>query len=88
MLKELHDAFCHDGLLGKMDSLVDSFDDYKKGKERKEIAALRAAIEDQDARRKGKRAFWLMVIGFFLGNEAFWAFAVPMIKDWLSGGGG
>jgi len=36
MLKDLHDAFCHDGLLGKMDKLVDSFKEYKKGAERKE----------------------------------------------------
>lgn len=91
MLKEVHDAIHHDGIMTKMDDLIESFKEYKEGRERKEIGQLKKAIEDQAVtirvqgdRKKERNRFWLWVIGFFLGNEIFWKYAIPFVEKWIN----
>ena len=83
MLKEVHDVIHHDGLITKIEGLIDSFEEYKKGKEQKEIEELKKMIKVQADRKSERHRFWLWVIGFFLGNEIVWQYAIPFLEKWI-----
>ena len=91
MLKEVHDVVHHNGLMTKIENLIESFDEYKKGKEMKEIRELKGMLTERETalgvrknRDKERRRFWFMVVGFFLGNEIFWKYAIPFVERWIT----